>query len=71
MTDNLKSNSTHKWDKETIKQYGNDRCSGCGMKYTYYLDGIETLKTWTIDDIETDKENFGNQVKRFKVCEPR
>ena len=71
MTSNLNYNSTHKWDKTILDQYGNDRCSECGMQYRYYVEGIATLKTWSKKDIEGDKEHFEKVVKRFQVCEPK
>lgn len=65
------TNSTHIWDGDTIEQYGNDRCTGCGMQYLYYLNGLKSMSKWTPEEIVSEQDNYDNIIKTYKVCVPR
>ena len=59
----------HKWDRENLNTYGNDRCSKCGMQHRYYLENIATLKTWSKEE-KKDPE-WIKLIRGMMICEPR
>jgi len=41
-----KNDSSHSWDENEIRQYGDARCSGCSMKHSYYHEALASLRSW-------------------------
>ncbi len=63
--------ASHSWDEEDIKQYGNARCSKCGMQYEYYKRNLSTLNSWTEEEIKAELKHWEELIKSFQECVPR
>jgi hypothetical protein len=63
--------ANHSWDEEVIKEYGNARCSKCGIQYEYAQRGIRDMGDWTKEDIEAEPDRYEQIMKTFKECKPR
>ena len=59
----------HKWDEELIQTEGDDRCSGCSMKFSTACDALMSLEEWPEKDKETD--GYKSQYKHYSECEGR
>ena len=56
----------HSWDDDILKQYGDDRCSGCAMKKSTYDNAISNLVGWPNKEKET--QDWKDQMRYYQTC---
>jgi hypothetical protein len=59
----------HTWRYDNIRKYGDDRCLRCGMKYSYYLEGLTSIDSWPEADKHT--KEFNDVIVRYSCVTRR